>query len=241
MVKSSAFFLIISAMLTIYELDAQPDMSIYSDIGRNNVSDGLYLTMSISGNYTIGKTNMGFGSQFNLINHNDILFSAGKINIDRTFEIKGKQCRATIFYIYNLFSELIHDTHWGIAFNHNSKHFTYILGTNFSTSHLTRKAIEEYDINSNTRLVEKWNLMYLLGVNLKPFENRWNAGFRITNIDNFIIRHDTNPMLALNSKYRLQVPLTLFLETWYKTAGVLNISANSFGFFIRTGLLWEIY
>jgi len=34
--------------------------------------------------------------------------------------------------------------------------------------------------------------------------------------------------------------LTVFLDSWYKKAGVFNISANSFGYSFRTGVTWEI-
>lgn len=240
MVRSRTLLIIIFLKLVFQKLDAQPDILAYNDIGRNNVSDGLYLTTALSANYRLGKTILGYGNQLNLMSYNNNLFSEVKVNIDRTFEIRSRHYKATLFYIYNFFSEIIHETNWGISINHNAKHLSYILGTNFRTSHLTRNAIDEYNITSNTKLKEKWNLMYLFGINLKPSESRWNAGFKITNIDHFIISQDTNPMISLNTKYRFQVPLTIYLETWYKTAGVLNISANSFGFFLRTGLLWEL-
>lgn len=240
-VRSITVFVVGVWLCVFQKLDAQPVVLLYNDIGSNNVSEGLFVTTALYGNYKLGKTILGYGNQFNLRKHNTNFFSGAKIHIDRNFQIQSRQCKATLFYTYNLFSEIIHETNLGIALNHDSKHFSYVLGSNFRTSHLTRKAIEDYNISSSTKLVAKWNLMYLVGISLKPLENRWNAGFRITNIDSFIIHHDTNPMLVLNTKYRLQVPLTLYMETWYKTAGVFNISANSFGFFLRTGVLWELY
>ena len=62
----------------------------------------------------------------------------------------------------------------------------------------------------------------------------------MTNIDNFLINQDTNPMLFLQGKYQVTAPLTLYIEPWYQSAGSLNLSANYFGFFIRTGLIWKL-
>lgn len=233
--------LILLMLAVSQKLDAQLYLTTFNDFGRTNVSGGLFVRTAVSAQYQLGKTTLGYGNLFNLKNHTPIFFSGAKVNLSRAIEIKGRIYEAMAFFMYNPYSRHILETNWGLALNTNARHFSYLLGTNFRTSHLTMKVLEDYGINSNTRLREKWNLMYLIGYNLKPYENRWNTGVSLTNVDYFFINQDTNPMLSLNAKYRLSVPLTLYMETWYKTAGVFNISADSFGIFFRTGLRWEIF
>lgn len=225
----------------LQKLDAQFHLTAYNDLGRNNVSEGIFARAALSTGYQAGKSRVAYGNQFNLKNHNPNLFSGAYLNISRAFELKGMSWRASALFMYNLISRHIHETNWGVAVNSDTKHFRYMLGTNFRTSHLTMKVTEDYGINSNTKLREKWNLMYLVSYYLKTLEHRWNTGIVLTNTDNFHISQDTNPMVALKAQYRLKAPLTLFVESWYKQAGVFNISADSFGFYFRTGMQWELF
>lgn len=230
------------AMLMVSQIiDAQLHLTAFNDLGKNNVSEGLFVKTGITAHYNLGKNSFGYGNHFNLKSQNPNFFSGVKGSYTRMFQIKGTTYKATAFFMYNLVSGLIHETNWGAVINNDAKHFSYMMGVNFRTSHITRKAIEEYEINSNTKSRDKWNLMYNVGYNLKPSGHIWNTGLSLTNTDYFFINQDTNPMIKLDAKYRLQVPLTLYVETWYKTAGVFNISADSFGFFIRTGLIWELF
>ena len=228
-------------LFVLQALDAQLHLTAYNDLGKNNVSEGLFARAAMSAGYHAGKNKFVYGHQFNLKNHNPNALSGAYLNISRAFEIKGMTWKARALFMYNLISRHIHETNWGLAMNSDTKHFRYMLGTNFRTSHLTMKVTEDYGIDSNTKLREKWNLMYLVSFYLKNPENRWNTGFSFTNVDNFQISQDTNPMLALNARYRLKVPLTFFAEYWYKPAGVFNISADSFGFYFRTGMQWELF
>ncbi len=232
--------LIILMLALSQKLDAQLYLTTFNDLGKTNVSGGLYVKTAVSAQYRLGKTSLGYGSLFNLKNHTSNFFSGAKLNLSRAAEIKGRIYEATAFFMYNPFSGLILETNWGLALNTSAKHFSYILGTNFRTTHLTVRETEDYETFRNKRLREKWNLMYHVGYNLRPEESIWNTGISLTNVDCFLINQDTNPMLSFNARYRLPVPLILYIETWYKPAGVFNISADSFGFFFRTGLRWEL-
>lgn len=228
-------------LLVSQALDAQLYLTAFNDLGKNNVSEGLFVKTGTTAHYNLGKNSFGYGNLFNLKSQNPNFFSGAKGNYTRTFQVKGLTYKATAFFLYNLASRLIHETNWGVSLNNDAKHFRFMLGANFRTSYLTNRAIEEHEIDANTRLREKWNLMYLIGYNLKPSENRWNTGVSLTNTDYFFINQDTNPMLKLDARYSIQIPLTLYMETWYIPAGIFNISADSFGFFIRTGLKWVLF
>jgi len=75
---------------------------------------------------------------------------------------------------------------------------------------------------------------------LKDRDANWNVGIGITNRDYFVINQASNPMFYLDGKYIIQSRLTLFAEMWLLNAGVMNISANNYGSFLRTGILWNI-
>ena len=222
-------------------IDAQFNIEAYNDLGRNNVSEGVFIKSAVSTSYRKGNTCLGYANLFDLKSHNPHFFSGAKVRLTRAFQIKTRSLEAKAFYMYNLLSRLIHEANWGVTINTESQHFSYLLGANFRTSHLTKVATENYELDVGTKLREKWNLMYRIAYSLKPNNNKWNTGVALTNVDHFLINQDTNPMLALHARYRLNFPLTLYTEAWYKTAGVFNISADSFGFFFRTGLQWELF
>jgi hypothetical protein len=227
-------------LIVSVNIEAQFLISTYIDAGENNVSNGLYIKTSVSVAYQFGNTIAEGGSQFDLKRANDNFLTGSKLNVLRKFSIKGFPFEIQGLFLYNTSSDLINESNWGMLVNIGRRHFTYKLGTEFRTYHITQEAVEKYDIESNRNLHENWNLMYLVGYNLNPIEDIWNIGISITNIDHFIINQETNPMVFLQWRYNVSLPLTLYAESWYKSAGTFNISANYFGFFFRAGFIWEL-
>jgi hypothetical protein len=82
--------------------------------------------------------------------------------------------------------------------------------------------------------------MYSFNFFLKPTDEQWNVGLSVTNIDHYIINQETNPVFNLQGFYKLKSPVKLFAQAWYKTAGITNLNLNYFGFFLRTGIIWNI-
>ena len=142
----------------------------------------------------------------------------------------------------NRFSDIFYENNWGVRIaNKYYRHFIYELGINNKTYVVNSSAREEYDIDkANNKLHENFNLIYMVSVFLKPPDNKWNVGISCTNIDYYIINQSTNPVFNLQLKYKLKSNLNLFLDSWYKQAGMLNINANYFGYFFRGGIKWEI-
>jgi hypothetical protein len=62
----------------------------------------------------------------------------------------------------------------------------------------------------------------------------------ITNIDEFLLNQETNPNFFLKVNYRINKHISTFIEGRYKSAGSLNASVHYFGYFIRTGIKWNI-
>lgn len=213
---------------------------MHFDTGENNVSNGLFIKTAGFGAYRSGKTKITGGCQFDLKSINANILSGSAITVAREFSIKGFPFEIKGFNVYNKYSELLYDLNWGILINIKRNHFTYQIGTDFRTYGYTKHAIKEYGIESQNKIHENWNLIYLVGYNLKPLDFKWNVGLLLTDIDYFIIEQETNPMFNLHARYKVAPPVTLYFESWYKSSGALNLSVNYFGFFIRTGVIWEI-
>ncbi len=236
------FLLIILLLMTAFQqTEAQVRISTYIEAGENNVSDGLYLKNSFLGDYSFGKTRIEAGSQFDLLSAGPNVFTGVAAGIAREFSLKRFIYEVQGFYMYSSFSDLVHESNLGALINVERNHFDYKLGLEFRTYRITDAAADSFNLRSNRKLHENWNIVYLVSYRLKPADNNWNTGIAISNIDHFLVNQETNPMLNIHGSYAVSSPLELYAEIWYKGAGSLNISANYFGFFIRTGLIWKIH
>lgn len=233
-------FMFLVGFIVTFNVTGQIQLSTFMDAGKNNVSDGAYVQTSVWGRYKIRKTGLQVGSQYDLRSPCKNVFTGITANVTQQLSIREVPFEIGGFFLYNLFSEVVHESNWGVLAAIERNHFTVKLGTDFRTYSITPAASKDYNIETDKKIHEYCNLIYLIGYNLKPLDSRWNVGISVTDIDLFLINQSTNPMFYLNGKYDVISKLTLILESWYKSAGMFNISANYFGFFIRTGLIWKI-
>ena len=235
-----AFLIFLSLFFCINSV-AQPGLTIYTDMGSNNVSHGLFIKSSAIGYYKFGKNIVETGFQTDLKNYNKHGFSGYSIDISRDFAIKGLPLALQGFYTSTSSSDMLRESNWGGLLKMKFNHFEMIFGTNFRTFSFRPGVVKDYNIEKNTtKLHEINNLMYSFSYNLKPGDNRWNAGLSVTDIDHFTINQETNPMFNLHGLYKLKSPVLLLAQAWYKIAGASNLEVNYFGFYIRTGLIWNI-
>lgn len=240
--KYPVYLIIITSGLfsSAIDLSAQINLEMHIDAGENYASEGLFVTTAGFGAYRFGETEIAGGCQFDLKSASGNIFSGFIIKPAREFTIKEFPFKIQGLYVYNRFSESLYEYNWGILANIERNHFIIHIGTNFRTYAITKTAMEKYGIESHKKIHENWNLMYLVNYNLKPSGHKWNIGLTLTNIDYFIIEQETNPVFNLNAKYKVSPPVTLFVESWHKSSGAFNLRVNHFGFFIRTGVVWEI-
>lgn len=221
-------------------LTAQPSVVVYTDIGENNVSEGLFLKTAGLAKYQLDKYIFEAGFQFAPIHNYSPFFSGFNGKVSRQIQLKKLPFEIQLFYIYSPFSENLRETNGGALVNVKRNHFNFKLGTNFRTFAYNKSAVKKYEFSDNNKIHENWNLIYLIEYYIKPLTNFWNIGLTVTNLDHFTISQETNPIIYLRGQYNKNLPVEIFMETWYKSSGVFNLSVNYFGFFVRTGIVWEI-
>jgi hypothetical protein len=228
------------SLIVCADLTAQPGIRFYADAGKNNVSDGLFITSSAFGSYEFGKNRVEAGIQLDLKSNDHPLFSGYTVNASREQLIKGSLLSLQGFCTWTNYSEILRETNCGALFSMRHKRFELAVGTNFRTYAFNAGAVKEYDIDkAAVRFHENFNLMYSLSYYVKPTDDNWNAGLSVTNFDSFVINQGVNPALRLRGLYKPGSQVCLYAEAWYFTAGLLNMSMNHFGLLFKTGLSWN--
>ena len=234
--------ILLIGLLSYKPVFTQISLQSYADIGVNNVSDGAYAMLAVMPAYERNqyKARAGFLLTFSSQTENifsGYFVSASGIVMPHKFplEIGG-------FYHWNSFSKELRETIWGVLLGHGRKHWQFNLGCSFRTYKFSRKAIADngFPEGTDTKIREPWNFMYLVTYFIKPSGHKWNLGATVCNFDYFLIEQETNPLVNIKFLYQINSKTTLFTEAWYKTAGFMSIRVNYFGFFFRTGVLWNI-
>lgn len=222
-------------------LSAQPELTIFSDIGINEVSQGLFIKTATIGQYSFGRNLVETGFLVNVKGNTENVFPAYRIMVSREVKLKCKSVAVEGFLLQTNFSDILRETNWGTVFNLKSNRFDISIGTNIRIYTFRKDAIENYGIGwEATKLIEPFNLMYSFTYNIKSLKELLDVGLSVTNIDHFKISQETNPLFRLNVLYQLNASICLITQAWYETAGIFNIYANYFGFFIRTGIIWNL-
>ena len=232
------FFILLS--LSCYNLNAQIQLSAYSDVGHSNISDGVYLKTAADISYKYRRFELQSGFQNDLISNNTTLFSGFKLNVSHFFRFKQKDYSAKLFFISTTLSDFILETNYGILLSTEKDHFNFKIGTGFKNIGFTKNAIAEKGINTNGSVQEIFNPLYHFSYTLNKPAKAWNIGIGVTNIDQYIVNQATNPMTTVFGHYKLNESVRLTAEIWYKTAGAFNLHVNYFGLFFRPGIIWEL-
>jgi hypothetical protein len=234
--------LIVMALLGVNPaLKAQNSVEGYLDIGKNQVSEGLYSQISNIGCFEKTKWGIQAGYQLGLVQPQDVIFNSwymssyGKIRAGKIPLYLGGE------YLWTAFSPDLRETNWIVFARTRLIHWQFGFGTSIRIYRLSNKAANDADQPyPDNRITEKWNMMYDANYLLKPYENRWNLSGRFTNYDHFMIQQENNPMFNFRFDYKTSPRLSLYSELWYKPAGLMVIRVTNYGMFIRLGLLWEI-
>lgn len=238
MTKSATVIIII--VLASSWAGAQPYVGLNLDFGDNNVSEGIYLKSGFHGSYNWEKYRSRGGFQLNLKSDNRSVFSGMYLIGARKFWINEFDFDANVLFVYAPFSELLQETNWGVYLSLERKHFRFKLGTGFRTYSFTNNAADNFDIDKDMKMHENWNLLYTISYYIMKPDTKWNLGFNITNLDNFVVYQETNPVYNIEALYKISAPITLYLQPWYQASGSFNLNVNYFGFFVRGGVIWNL-
>ena len=213
----------------------------YFELGQNTVTDGLFLKTAFMPTYEFGKFSAQAGFRIDIISNNKDVLSGFNLSGSRNFMIGNFPLDVQGLYIRARYSDVLHETNWGLLLKKRFKHFKISLGTSFRTLALNKEESANLTDPVNIKIHENWNMMYLAGYFIKPLENDWNINFSITNIDYFNINQETNPVFKIGALYDVSPPVTLFIDSGYEYSGVLNAHIDYFGFFLKTGIIWNIW
>jgi hypothetical protein len=144
-------------------------------------------------------------------------------------------------YLWNKVSTEIHEMNLAITADYSLDHWYFLLGNNYRWYGFKKSYRESNGFSREDAIIkEPWNLLYTISFRVFPPGHNWNIAGSITNTDFFIMAQETNPMFNLKGTFSPKPGVDLFLESWYKSAGLFNIQVDYYGFFFRFGFLWNI-
>lgn len=227
--------------ISSFDLYAQFQLQNHFDVGSNNISNGLYISNSTFFDYTKSKTNVKMGTKFDLESQYIMttFLSGLDLEVMQKFPLKKIELSATLQYFTNFFS-IIREHNLALIGGLKSKHFEFLTGIHFRSIVLPKDHITLNTNNNNRFIFELWNLVYHLKYSVKPIDHKWNIGLSVSNMDYFIINQASNPMFYIFGNYKIIPNLSIFGEYWLQNAGIMNISENYYGSYIRTGVTWKI-
>lgn len=240
--KKTSFLLVsILFLFSIADIKAQFQVEGLFDLGNNNLSSGLYVQFSNTGNFEKEFWGAQTGYQLGLIQPQNVFFNSwygssyGKIPIGKINLVLGGE------YLWTAFSHDLREINWIVFARTTLKHWKFGLGNNSRIYRFSTKASNNnQDIDTENKITEGWNFMYNMQYMLKPDGNKWNLMAAVTNYDIFLIQQETNPMVNVRFEYSLSEPLRLYSELWYKSSGFLNDQVNYFATYLRIGIQWKI-
>ena len=222
-------------------LNAQFHVNSFLDFGKTQVSKGFYSQFSNIGSFEKQKWKVQAGCQLGFIQPQDVIFNSFFGSLYRKFKPGNIPVDIRAEYLWTAISPKLRETDWIIFAGTTINHWQFGFGTSTRTYRLSNKAATESSIpDPDNRITEKWNMMYHVSYTLKPYENKWNLSASLTNYDHFLVQQENNPMFNLRFDYKINSPLSLYSELWYKPAGLMVIRVTYYGMFIRLGVLWKI-
>ena len=237
--KSAALLLIY--LFFVITASAQPSIKSFAEAGHNNVFDRGYFSYSILPSYDLKDDSFDAGFLFSFGGDRESNFGGYSLRYIRRFSLLRQSFAVSGSYLWIPFSTDLRETNWCIVLNYTLPHFRFALGNNYRTYRFRRSfMLSDEDATGNYRIIEPGNFMYSFQYRLNKEEKPWNLMFSVTNNDYFVIEQETNPLIILNGTYRFKENLTSFMDIGYKSAGLLCIKVDYFGYFLRLGMKWDI-
>jgi len=235
--------LLITCLLLIdFQVSAQHQASLHADLGSTAMHSSLYLRTALTGKSTFNSYSAQYGVLVHCIDNLKSGYSSSFVSAEREFALKKNKLNALVYYLHSYPSSILGENNFGFKLNYETSHWDLMLGNN-SRRYALRKDFRQQltpEQQQDYKISEWRNLLYRICYRIKPEEHLWNLKAGVTNSDFFHISQATNPMLFTEFNYLLNEKLRLNCSVFYKVAGSMNLQADYFGYFIRTGIQWKI-
>jgi len=220
---------------------SQVSVDTYFEAGSTNVSAGLYGNFSTQISARLGSFSVSTGGLLNFSNANTYVFSAYSLQVTNEFKILNFPVNIAAFYLWKPFSEDLRESDFGVLAKFRIKHWGYQLGINSRVYYFTHAARQKYNFADSVAISiwEPFNLMYRLSY-YHSIGPKWDFEACVTNFDRYLIEQETNPMLQAKFSYKMNNILLFYSDLGYMQAGLLNMRVNTFGLFLRGGVIWKI-
>jgi len=239
--KKARIWLLVALLNIVNHAHSQISINSYTELGTNNVSAGAYGNLSGLVLAKLGTFSASTGALLSVSNANLSVFSAYKLSVNNEFQLFKIPFRVGGFYLWKPFSVDLRETNVGVLINYRTRHFGYDLGLNTRVYGYSEAAKRKYNFPSSasTTIWEPANWMYKLTYYLQ-FNPKTNFEACVTNFDTYMVEQETNPMIRTKINYELNNKLHLYSELGYQQAGLMNIRVNTFGVFLRGGVVWQL-
>jgi hypothetical protein len=113
-------------------------------------------------------------------------------------------------------------------------HFDVLLG-------VSSRLIKPLQPITYESIVEPFNWQYDVGLRLFKTSNPWNLRLGASNFDTFYFERMESLILSLKGEYNLSKKFSIYCNGILKPAGNFHLSANYYGYYIQTGMIWNIW
>lgn len=240
MLKFGILIFIFSS-IGLQNLHSQFYIENYVDVGKTNVSEGIYSNYALIVSAKQQSYRFSTGALATFSNTDQPIFSGYKFSASKDLKLKAKSYNLALSYLILPFSSNLREHDFVLLASFQKKKMDYSVGFNSRLYTFSNAAKVRYAFapGTDTNIWEPLNLMYKVSFN-QAFNNDLNLELRLTNFDNFYILQETNPMILAKLCYKLNKNLQLYSNISYLQAGLFNMRVNYFGYYFRGGLVWEI-
>lgn len=239
--RGKYFIFIFILTITVHGY-GQLKQNIYLDAGSSTVSDGLFARPAFTTSFAFNSYYGTTGFQWTCSSAERNALSGWLISGGRKFSVREIPLSVDLFYLINPYTERIRESSFGGGISHKRSHLDIYFGYHMRRYRLNENAVDPGDplSGSDISIWEYRNFMYRGTVRLKERDAPWNLSVSVTNFDYFLIQQETNPMVNLAGYCRISDAVKMHSSLWYQGAGMSNIHANHFGFYFRTGAVWQV-